>query len=561
MTFKLPKLLENGGSWLEKQQNSILSAATIITVSTAISTISGLLVTRILIATFFDTQAGREALDAFWLAFQIPDMMFQLIILGALSAAFIPIFTSYKNKDQAKAFEMSSIMMNILLLVFLLVGVLIFIFAGTLTHLRTGANITPEQIRIIINLTRLMIFAQFFFAISNFMTGILQSFQRFIVPAVAPIFYNLGIIAGVLLFADRFGVYGAALGVLLGAFLHMIIQLPLVFKLGFKYKFSFNLKFDGVAEFFYLMPPRVFAIGAGEIRKLLLGFFATSLGNLSFTLMQLTLSLMAIPIRFFGVPIGQASLPFLAEQAKKDRVKFVSLIIQSLNQITFLTLPASVLLLILRVPVVRFAFGTYNFPWTATVLTGKLVAIVSVSIAAQALVHLLNRAFYALKDTRTPLLIAIFDVFLYLLISYLLVFVWKFGVLGIAVATSATALIELFLFLLFLQLKLKNFISEKLVIPQLKMLTAGFLMGVFLYLPFKLLDELIFNTSKTIELLGLSVVTGTVGFLVYIYFALLFNIHELKLLLRLVNNFKPWQKTLSQTQEVVLETAVEAEEL
>ena len=452
-------------------------------------------------------------------------------------------------------------MMNILLLVFLLVGVLIFIFAGTLTHLRTGANITPEQIRIIINLTRLMIFAQFFFAISNFMTGILQSFQRFIVPAVAPIFYNLGIIAGVLLFADRFGVYGAALGVLLGAFLHMIIQLPLVFKLGFKYKFSFNLKFDGVAEFFYLMPPRVFAIGAGEIRKLLLGFFATSLGNLSFTLMQLTLSLMAIPIRFFGVPIGQASLPFLAEQAKKDRVKFVSLIIQSLNQITFLTLPASVLLLILRVPVVRFAFGTYNFPWTATVLTGKLVAIVSVSIAAQALVHLLNRAFYALKDTRTPLLIAIFDVFLYLLISYLLVFVWKFGVLGIAVATSATALIELFLFLLFLQLKLKNFISEKLVIPQLKMLTAGFLMGVFLYLPFKLLDELIFNTSKTIELLGLSVVTGTVGFLVYIYFALLFNIHELKLLLRLVNNFKPWQKTLSQTQEVVLETAVEAEEL
>ena len=127
------------------------------------------------------TQAGREALDAFWLAFQIPDMMFQLIILGALSAAFIPIFTSYKNKDQAKAFEMSSIMMNILLLVFLLVGVLIFIFAGTLTHLRTGANITPEQIRIIINLTRLMIFAQFFFY--NFPVW---SFQK-------SVFINLGI--------------------------------------------------------------------------------------------------------------------------------------------------------------------------------------------------------------------------------------------------------------------------------------------------------------------------------------------------------------------------------
>ena len=170
---------------MEQQQTSILSAASVITVASVISAFSGLIVKRSLIKIFFDNQMSQEALEAFWVAFQIPDMMFQLIILGALSAAFIPIFTSYKKQSYKKAFHMSSIMMNILLLVFIAVGVIVFIFAREITVLRTGSEIKPEQIEIVVNLTRLMLLAQFFFAISNFMTGILQSFQRFIFPALA----------------------------------------------------------------------------------------------------------------------------------------------------------------------------------------------------------------------------------------------------------------------------------------------------------------------------------------------------------------------------------------
>lgn len=560
MTFKLPKFLNPSAMWLEKQQTSILSAATIMTAASGVSAIAGLLIKRLLNHYFIEN--SREALEAFWLAFQIPDMMFQLIILGALSAAFIPIFTTSKKQSLKKAFHMSSIMMNILLLVFVAVGLFVFIFAREITVFRTGSAIQPGQIDVVVNLTRLMLLAQFFFAVSNFMTGILQSFQRFIIPALSPIFYNLGIILGVLLFSSQLGIYSAGVGVVIGAFLHLAIQVPLVYKLGFKYSFSLNFKYPGIKQFFKIMPPRVFAIGASEIRKLALGFFTTSLGSLSYLSMFYALTLMTVPIRLFGVPIGQASLPFLSEKSGEgERDKFIGLVLQSLNQISFLTFPATVLLLILRIPAVRLVFGTRDFPWATTVLLGKLVAILAISITVQALAHLLNRAFYALKDTKTPLLIAGIDLVIYFSLSYYFVFHTGWGVIGIAFATVITAFAELILLLLFLNKKVGGLLSKAFWLPQFKMVVAAFFMAVSLYLPFRVLDELVFNTTKTIELIALSVTTGTIGMIVYLYFAALLDIRELKIVADLINNFGPWRKILARSEEVLLETGVEGEEL
>lgn len=561
MTFRLPQLFLNNGKWLEIKQNSILSAATIISVASMISALSKLFVQRILISHFFSTPASQEALEAFWFAFQIPDMMFQLIILGALSAAFIPIFTSQKKQNLERAFTMSSIMMNWLLLIFMVVSVVVFFLAEPLTVMRAGNQFTPAQIEIVINLTKIMLFAQFFFAISNFLTGILQSFQRFVLPAVAPILYNLGILVGVFLFSESFGIYSAGLGVVIGAFAHMMIQLPSVLQLGFRYKWSLNLKYDGIKEFFKLMPPRALSIGANEIRKLLLGFFATSLGNLSFLIMQLGLSLMAIPIRFFGVSISQASLPFLSEESSEhDLEKFKGLVLQSLHQIAFLTFPASVLLIILKLPIVRLVFGTNNFPWEATIDTSWILAILAVSVTVQALVHLLIRAFYALKDTKTPLFIAAGDVVLYLLLSAFFVNFTDFGVMGLAFATSFTAFVEFLLFLFLLDRKVHGFARKAFWIPQIKMVTASFFMAIFLYLPFRIFDELIFDTSKTVEVIALTITTATIGMSVYIYFAMLLDIRELKMLTNLIYTFDKWRKTLTQVKEVLVETSVESDD-
>jgi putative peptidoglycan lipid II flippase len=562
MFSRLPRLLAVN-KWLDQQQNSILSAATIITVFNIISALSGIVRNRVFITAFYDTTvASRESLDALYVAFQIPDMLFQLIVFGAMSAAFVPVFISFRRESEEAAFKMTSILMTSLLGLFALFSLVILVFAEPITQLRTGSEFTPSQVEIVTNLTRIMLLGQFFLAISSFFGSILNSYQRFVVPALAPVLYNLGILAGVYLFGHEFGIYAAGLGVIIGAFIHMMVQLPLVLKLGFRYTPSLNWKFPGVKQVFKLTPPRILAISVSEIRDLLLGFFATSIGNSSMLIMQLALNIMTAPIRFFGVPISQAALPFMSEEvAKNDMHKLRDLLLQSLHQISFLILPASVLVLVLRVPIVRLLFGAANLPWQTTLVTARAVAIIALSIAAQGLVQLMIRAFYALKDTKTPLFVAIADIVCYLFLASITVFVFKWGVIGLAIATSTSALLELVLILYFLDKKLHCFTSKTFLVPQFKMLAASFFMAIFLYLPFRSLDEVVFDTTRTIELIALTMTTGTVGMLVYVYFAALFEIKELYYFTRLATGFGRWRKALARSPEVLTDSSVEGDTL
>ncbi len=558
-SLSLPKFISGNARWLDKQQTSIMSAAVVITVANILSSLAGLVRERLLISSFFDTVLSQQSYEAFLVAFQIPDMMFQLLILGAVSAAFIPVFTKVrKGEGEEVAFNMTSTVMTILLLIFLLVGAVVAVFAQPLTELRTGAAFTPTQIKVAADLTRIMIIAQFFFAISNFFTGVLQSYHRFIIPAIAPVFYNIGIVAGVYFLSPMFGIYSAGIGVVIGALIHMLLQLPAVYRLGFRFAPSINLSQIGVKKIFSLMPPRVLTYSLTEIQSLSLTFFATSLGNLSFFTIKLGLKLMTLPIRLFGVSIGQASLPFLsAESDEKDRERFKVLLLQSINQITFLSLPASVLLLILRVPIIRLVFGARNLPWETTLAVGRVVAIIAVSIAAQAMVQLLIRAFHALKDTKTPFMITLAVVVFYLVGSAFIVFYTDMGILGLALITTLSALLEQFAYLTLLNKKIDNLFTSEFWVPQIKMVTAGFLMAVFLYLPFRVLDEVVFNTTRTIELLALTITTSTIGMLVYIYFAALLDIHELKMITKVLRHIDYRRKNLAKTQEVVVETSAE----
>lgn len=561
-TEQLSKFLISG-RWLEKKQNTILSAGIIIATANLFSLFAGVLRDRVLLGQFYGPGVAGEMYTAFQLAFQIPDTMYQLIVLGALSAAFIPIFTeTRKKKSKEDAFTLTSIVMTILLVAFIAAGALVFFFSDPITSIRTGAEFTPLQIKIASDLTRIMILAQVLFAISNFYTGILQSYQRFIMPAISPLFYNLGIILGAYLFNEQFGIYSAGIGVLIGAFLHMIVQFPLVYKLGFRYKFSLNYRFPGVRKLFSLMPARVLTYSLTEVQNLALGFFATSIGSVSFMIIKLGLRLMTMPIRLFGVSIGQASLPFLSEEsATADKKKFQVLVIQSLNQISFFALPASILLLILRVPIVRLAYGARNLDWTSTLSIGRVVAILALSVAAQALVQLLIRAFHALKDTRTPFIVTVIVVCMYLVMANYFVFFTDMGILGLAITTTVVALVELVLFIVLLNKKVHGIFDKSFIIPQGKMLVSSFLMAVFLYLPFRVLDELVFNTTKSIELLALTIVTTTIGFLVYIYFSALLQVRELALISGLAKHFSFWKRGLDKTQEFVYEPSLEDRDL
>ncbi len=488
------------------------------------------------------------------MAFQIPDALFQLIVLGALSAAFIPIFIRLKKKNPRDAFKMSSIVINWLLLIFIAVSALIFIWARPITLWRTGDSFTADQINVVVTATRIMLFAQVLFAISNFFSGILQSYRRFIIPAIAPILYNFGIIFGALTLKDTFGIQAASVGVVIGALLHMLVQLPLVLKLGFRWQPSLNLKFKGVKELFRLMPPRVLSYALSEFQKLILGFFTTSIGGLSFFSIRLAMKLMVIPIRLFGVPIGQASLSFLAHESDQ-RQRFRQTLTQSIHQVSFLAIPAAVLLLILRVPIVRLVFGAKSLPWSTTLLISKAIVFLALSVSAQAVVQLLVRAFHALEDTKTPFIITAITVSIWSLISAIGVFYLHQSTVFLAGTIALAAFLELGLFMLFLEKKIRGVINFNFIWHQLKIVVAGFFMAVFLYLPFKILDELVFDTSKTIELVALTIVTSTIGGLVYLYFSFLLEVPELKLLQKVVERLRmKHQKLFSPSPEVVVET-------
>jgi putative peptidoglycan lipid II flippase len=561
MLLKLPSFLLNNTKWLEKQQNTILSAAFIITIFNLASAIFGILRMRVFVMSFYDTQfATKETLEALIVAFQIPETMYNLIVSGAISAAFIPVFVAHKKHHEGEAHTMMTVVLNWLLLVMMLVSIPIMIWAEPFTRATTGANFTAEQVQTAATLTRLLLLPQLFFAVSSFFSAFLQSYQRFIMPALAPALYNFGIILGTLLLSPWLGIYSAAAGALIGAILHMSIQLPFVLKLGFRYRLTLDWRIPGVSNVFKLMGPRVLSISVSEMRNLGFRIFTTAIGNSSILIMQLGLYVMTAPIRLLGVPISQASLPFLSEvAAQEDRSKFNDLIVQSLHQIAFLIMPASALVLILRVPIVRLLYGTRNFPWEMTTLSGNVVGIIAFSIAVQAFVQLLIRAFYALKDTRTPFKVAIFDMILYLFIASFTTFVLNWGVRGIAFATTFSAVVEFILIAFFLDRKTHCFRTRAFIIPQLKILLTSFFMAVFLYLPFRILDELVFNTSRTIELISLTVITGTIGLMVYIYFSALFEVRELQFFLNLVTSFGLWRKPLEQSGETLVEAASEGE--
>jgi len=443
---------KNGRLILLRRQSNILSAAFVIMVTVFASRILGLVRDRLLAGAFF---GGNEwQLDTYFAAFRIPDMIFQLLVLGALSAAFIPVFSEYLTKNEKEAYEISSSVINIVLLFFIIIAVLTFIYADQLCRL-IAPTFSAEGINLMVDLTRIMLLAQLFFCFSNFLTGVIQSHQRFLVPALSPVVYNLGIIFGIVFLVPIWGIYGPTIGVVIGAVLHLLVQLPLAIRLGFVYQFrAWHFTHLGVKEIARLMLPRTLALGVNQIEATVAVFIATSLAVGSLSIFYFAQHLMNVPVGLFGSTIGQAALPSLSrETALKEAASFRKTLTSSLFQVLFLVLPASAILLILRVPVVRLAFGAKNFPWQATLLTGRILAFFTLAIICQSLVQILVRGFYALHDTKTPLIVGTIAVFTNVALSIYLTFRQGYGVIGLAAAASLASLLHVISLLLLINKK------------------------------------------------------------------------------------------------------------
>ncbi|KKU89298.1 MAG: Integral membrane protein MviN [Microgenomates group bacterium GW2011_GWF2_47_9] len=540
------RLVKNGKNLFSKESSSILSAATIIMFATLVSALLGVIRTRLLIQYFY---SDKEIVDVFWAAFRLPDMIFQIIVVGALSSAFIPVFGRYLGKKDESNLIANS-MINVVMLIMIALSFVIFIWAKPLSRLIAG-GFSTDQLALMVNLTRIMSLAQVFFGFSSFLTGIIQSHQRFMVPAFSPILYNFGIILGIIIFGKTLGIYGPALGVVLGAFLHLAAQIPLARKLGFRYSFAISRGHKAVREMLRLMLPRVLTLSLSQIELTAIIAFSSWLASGSVTMMSIATQLANLPVRLIGIPIGQASLPFFTKESAKDKLESLAHMVNStILEMLYLALPASAIVLVLRIPLVRLAYGADSFPWYETVTTGKLVAILAISIAARSLTHILVRVFYALHDTMTPFIVSIFSTVTNLTLSYYFLFILKTGVIGMATAVSIAAILETFILTTTLY-RLAQFAVSRVLMPLLKMLIITLITTAALWIPLRLLDQMIFDTTRTIPLIMLTITTTLIGLCVYIALSYLFAVRELSIFAKLFGKIGNWQKALSQTTEPI----------
>lgn len=539
-------LLKKGIGAITSKQTSIFSAAFFIMLTTWFAYLLGFVKYR-----FFAIMYGESMgeLGVFFAAFKIPDFIFQVFIASALTSAFIPVFSDYLTKDDTKAAnKFASSLMTLGTTVYVVFAIIVAIFAPYITSF-IAPGLTAEETALMTSITRIVIFSQIFFILGTIATGILQSLQHFLLPGIALALYNLGIIIGVVLLEPYFGIYGAVVGVFIGAFLYFVLQIPLLAKSGYTFRVVFELV-DEVRTVLHLMIPRSATALLVQLSILATNvYFVSFISAKSIAILEFAQTLWFAPINLFGLSIAQATFPALSKKAK-ERKEFLAILIPSINQILYLTLPISVLLIVLRIPIVRLVYGVDAFDWDSTVMTGMTLACLSISIAAQSLMYLLSRAFFALKNTKTPLLITAISVVVNITLSYLFVMVLHKQVYYLALSLSIANILSAILMLVALHWHI-NLPKLEMSVSVAKILIATFIMGFSLYIPIKLLDQLVFDTTRTINLIILTGISSFLGLLSFLFFTWLLEIREAYYILAVVKKFSSRTPILKNIGEII----------
>lgn len=536
-------------------QNSILSAALVLAVAGGLSAVLGFLRTRLLAANF----GVSNQLAIFYTADRIPNLIYSVLIVGAVSTVFIPVFTGLLKKNREEAFRVASSIINTTFLLFILVGAVMFILAPQIIKLLSVGSFTENEIQLGTNLMRIMLASQILLVAGSLSTSILQSFSYFAVPALAPVVYNLGMIIGIVFLSGRFGIYGPAIGVAIGALLHFSIQAPLLKKAGFRFSFSLNLKDPEFKKMWVLMPPRIISVLLQSLIQTINNSLAILVSTSSVIYLKFSDQLQGLPITLFGISMAAAALPTLSSEGDEvDKDKFKETFLTSLHQMMYLVMPISAILLILRVPAVRLVYGVHNFPWEATIKTAHTLAFFSIAIFAVSANYLITRAFYALKDTVTPVIVNVITATINVAISITFVTVLKLGVWSIAFAYSITSIMDMTILMILLNKKVGGFDMHRLFLPFAKISWATAFMGIMLYVPMRFLDKFVFDTTRTINLLGLTIVAGICGMVTYLILTSVFKVEEIQLFYKLLGKLRLSGKEVSSESINLVETETEA---
>ncbi len=401
---------------------------------------------EVIIAKAFGT--GPE-LDAYYAAFNIPDLLFTLIAGGALATAFIPVFTGYLVRgDLAGAWRLASAVFNLTFTIVTILALGVALAAPFLVARAIAPGFSVEQRWLTANLMRLILLSTVIFSVSGIVMGVLNAHQHFLLPAFAPAFYNLGIIGGALLLTPWMGIYGLALGVVIGAGLHLAIQVPGLIRYGMRYTFGLGLANPGLHQIAWLMGPRVLALGAVQLNFLISTNLASRLGAGSVSALNFGWLVMQLPESIFAAAVAQAAFPFLAELAARGQQEELrATLSNTLRAVLALTIPAMAGLIVLGRPWIQLLFQRGAFGTSSTEAVYGALVFYALGLIGHSSLELVARLFYAQKDTMTPLFAVIGAMVVNLLLSLTLVRLLGHGGLALANSIAVTLQVSTLLWL------------------------------------------------------------------------------------------------------------------
>jgi putative peptidoglycan lipid II flippase len=513
--FKFFSRLWNG------ETENVTTAALIVGAASLASRIVGVLRDRVLASTF----GAGNTLDAYYAAFRVPDFLYNLVVLGALSAAFIPVFTEYlQTKERGEAWRLAERVLSVIGAVMGAACLVLFIFAPVLIPLIVP-GFTGEKLALTISLSRVMFLSTFFLALSAVMGGVLQATRRFVAFSLAPVFYNIGIIAGVVLFVPNMGPVGLGWGVVLGAFLHLVTQASVAFKLGLERLPFPSFNYPGVRQILKLMAPRTAGLAVTQVNLIIILAIASTLSAGSVSVINLANNLQSVALGLIGVSFAVAAFPALSSAAASgDKKRFRDVLGSVSRKIIFLVVPATAAFLIFRAQIVRLVLGDGLFDWDDTIRTANVLAILASSLVAQCLVLLLARAYYALQNTWTPLWTGIATEVTTFTLAMLLKD--QYGVLGLAAATAISSWVGVFLMWAFLRAR-QGGLGTREVWHSLLRTLAATLAFCAVAVPVRIWVGTVFDLDTFWEVALQIGAAGTAGTVAFIIMAMLLKSSEL----------------------------------
>ncbi len=500
--------------------DEVSRGAIIVAVFSVISRLVGVLRDRFLASTF----GAGYILDSYYAAFRLPDLIFNTLVLGALATALIPIFIERREKQGLKAaWDLGNRILNLLTIILVFFVIIGIGLAPYLVKI-IAPGFDLANIVLTVKLARIMLLAVVIFGISNLFGSLLQAQQRLIAFAAAPIFYNLGIIAGLFWFVPRGGAIGLAWGVVLGSFLHMLLQLWSIWHLGWRWHPLWPLGDSAVFNFLRLLGPRTLGLMAAQINQIVTVSFISALTVGSLAAYSLALNLHSFPINVFGVSLAVAVFPLLSRsRSLGQHQEFINHFSQNIRRVLFYVIPLSVLFLVLRAQLVRVILGSGAFNWYDTIRTAQVLGFLALAIVSDSLIPLVARTFYALQDTKTPVIAA----FLSIIVNLgLLITLKSYGLAGVGLAYIFSSLTNLLVLIIFLGKRLGSLGSKHIINGVWQMSLGSLAAAATAYGTLYLIEPFVnMNTFWGIFIQGLS--AGLVGIFSYLAVSLAIGMSEL----------------------------------